>query len=223
MSHSHVVEWIFGSRIQSHWPCRMLCPISMFSRILATERPTVPSTHAGGNLENSRTARLPSSSLRCTSMTVRMYFASSSPRLSRTSWRMVSSSLPSSSMSSAVRWAIGLSLFFWPAVMSGSSVSGRLVADVAGAGGGGHAGLDEDAVPGRGDGQLPVAQVAHGALAQRQHAAVANAHAAAAGHEHARVLGCVEDRRGAVGLERRAVLRERHRAALTGDDDGRAE
>ena len=25
-SHSHVVEWIFGSRIQSHWPCMMLWP-----------------------------------------------------------------------------------------------------------------------------------------------------------------------------------------------------
>ncbi len=72
MSHSHVVEWIFGSRIQSHWPCRMLCPISMFSRILATDRPIVPTTHAGGKPEASRTARLPSSILRWTSMTLRM-------------------------------------------------------------------------------------------------------------------------------------------------------
>ena len=62
LSHSQVVEWIFGSRIQSHWPCRMLWPISMFSRILATDSPAVPRTKAGGNLENSSTTRLASSS-----------------------------------------------------------------------------------------------------------------------------------------------------------------
>src|SRR5688572_6438612 len=205
MSHSHVVEWIFGSRIQSHWPCRMLCPISMFSRILATDSPTVPTNQAGGNIETSRAARLPSSSLRWTSMTRRMYFASSSPRLSRISWRMVSSSLPRSSMSSAVRCAIGFSLFFCRAVIVRLLFSGRSVVDVAGAGRGAHAGLDEDAVPGGGHGQLAVAQVPHRALAQRQHAAVADAHAAAARHEDAGLLGGVEDRRGAVGLERRPV------------------
>ena len=76
MSHSQVVEWILGSRIQSHWPCMTLCPISMFSRILATDRPAVPASQAGGNSENSSTARLPSSSLRWTLMTLRMYAAS---------------------------------------------------------------------------------------------------------------------------------------------------
>src|SRR3712207_980767 len=180
MSHSHVVEWIFGSRIQSHWPCRMLCPISMFSRILATERPTVPTNQAGGNIEASRTARLPSSSLRWTSMTVRMYVASSSPRLSRTSWRMVSSSLPMISMSSADRWAIGFSDFFWITVMNGSDL--RSVVDVAGAGRGADAGLDEHTVTRGCRGQLAVAQITHRALAQGQHAAVADAHAAAARH-----------------------------------------
>src|SRR5919112_2889635 len=209
MSHSHVVEWIFGSRIQSHCPCRMLCPISMFSRILASDRPIVPTIQAGGKPDASRTARLPSSSLRWTSMTVRMYFASSSPRLSRTSSRMVSSSLPSISMSSADRWAIGFSGFFCSAVTVRLLVSGRSVVDVAGAGGGAHAGLDEHAVPGGGGGDLAVAQVAHGALAQRQHAAVADAHAAPARHEDAGLLGRVEDRGGPVGLERRPVLRER--------------
>src|SRR5215203_626639 len=168
MSHSHVVEWIFGSRIQSHWPCRMLCPISMFSRILATDRPTVPTTQAGGNIDTSSAARLLSSSLRWTSITLRMYFASSSPRLSRTSWRMVSSSLPMISMSSADRWAIGFSGFFCSAVTVRLLVSGRSVVDVAGAGGGAHAGLDEHAVPRRGGGDLAVPQVAHGSLAQRQ-------------------------------------------------------
>ena len=71
-SHSQVVEWIFGSRIQSHCPCRMLCPISMFSRILATDRPAVPTTQAGGNSEASRTTRLPSSIERCVLITRRM-------------------------------------------------------------------------------------------------------------------------------------------------------
>src|SRR4051812_19341072 len=143
----------------------MLCPISMFSRILATDRPTVPTTQAGGNTDASRVARLPSSSLRWTSITVRMYLASSSPRLSRTSWRMVSSSLPMISMSSADRWATGFSVFFCSAVTVRLLFSGRSVVDVAGAGGGAHTGLDQDAVARGGDGQLAVAQVAHGAFA----------------------------------------------------------
>ena len=36
-----------GSFIQSHCPCRTLWPISMFSRIFATDRPVVPRTQAG--------------------------------------------------------------------------------------------------------------------------------------------------------------------------------
>src|SRR3954469_25269814 len=59
LSHSHVVEWISGSRIQSHWPCMTLCPSSMFSRILATESAVVPASHAGGNSDTSRAARPP--------------------------------------------------------------------------------------------------------------------------------------------------------------------
>src|SRR5215218_1094775 len=207
MSHSQVVEWIFGSRIQSHCPCRMLCPISMFSRTFATDRPTVPTTQAGGNIETSSAARLPSSSLRWTSMTRRMYFASSSPRLLRTSWRMVSSSLPMISMSSADKWAMGFSGFFCRAVTVRLLVSGRSVVDVAGAGGGAHAGLDEHAVPRGGRGDLSVAEVAHGALPQRQHAAVADTHAAPARHEDAGLLGGVQDRGRPVRLERRPVLR----------------
>ena len=45
-----------GSFIQSHWPCRTLWPISMFSRILATERPAVPSD-PGGLVARRRAAR----------------------------------------------------------------------------------------------------------------------------------------------------------------------
>ena len=72
LSHSQVVEWISGSRIQSHWPCMTLCPISMFSMIFETDRPVVPMSQAGGNSENSRTARLPSSRRRWAAMTERM-------------------------------------------------------------------------------------------------------------------------------------------------------
>ena len=72
LSHSQVVEWMAGSRIQSHCPWRMLCPISMFSRILATESPTVPAIHAGGNQANSSTPREPISSTRWALMTRRM-------------------------------------------------------------------------------------------------------------------------------------------------------
>src|SRR3712207_5250095 len=141
-----------------------------------------------------------------------------------TDCRRSSSSLPISSMSSAVRWAIGLWDFFCRTVTRrGSSVSGRSVVDVAGAGGGADAGLDEDAVPGGGGGDLAGAQVADGALAQREHAAVADAHAAAAGHEDAGLLGGVEDRGGPVGLDARAEPGEGHRAALAGDDDRRPE
>ena len=38
---------MYGSFIQSHWPCMTLWPISMFSRILASESAVVPATQAG--------------------------------------------------------------------------------------------------------------------------------------------------------------------------------
>src|SRR4051812_6659559 len=200
LSHSHVVEWIFGSRIQSHWPCMTLWPISMFSRIFATERPTVPTIHAGGSDENSSTARDPSSSRRCTVTTRRMYAASRSPRSSRTSWRIASSSIPSCSMSSGVRWAVGFSGFLVMAVIGVSSVGS--VVEVARPRGRVDAGLDWHAartgLAGDGDGERAVAEVAHRALPHRQHAAHADAHPAAAGHEDAGALRRVQDRRRAV-------------------------
>ena len=55
-SHSQVVEWIFGSRIQSHWPCRTLWPSSMFSRILATASASVPATSRREQREQQRAA-----------------------------------------------------------------------------------------------------------------------------------------------------------------------
>src|SRR3954467_8472219 len=117
---------------------------------------------------------------------------------------MVSSSLPMISMSSADRWAIGFSGFFCSAVTVPAPLLGavgRSVVDVAAAGGGADTGLDQDAVPRGGDGQLTGARVASGDIPQRAHLAVADAHAAAAGHEDAGLLGRVEDRQGSFRLE----------------------
>src|SRR6476620_7200904 len=104
-----------------------------------------------------------------------MYAASSAPRESTMDCRMASSSTPSVSMSSGVRCAVGLSVFFCMTVMDSSPSSGRVsVVDVADAGGRVDAGLDRDAAAAgllAGDGgELSRAQVAHGALAHRQHA-----------------------------------------------------
>ena len=54
MSHSQVVEWISGSFIQSHWPCMMLCPSSMFSTILATPSAPAPTAQAARFREPTR-------------------------------------------------------------------------------------------------------------------------------------------------------------------------
>ena len=93
-SHSHVDEWIFGSRIQSHWPCSTLCPISMLSRILASERPAVPRTQPVRRLaatqQDGPAAQLEAAAARV--MTRRMYAASLAPRLSSTRCRSASSS-----------------------------------------------------------------------------------------------------------------------------------
>ncbi len=59
VSQSHTCELITGSFIQSHCPCMTLWPISMFSRILASESTTVPASQAGGNSEGSSSARPP--------------------------------------------------------------------------------------------------------------------------------------------------------------------
>ena len=47
VSQSQVEELIWGSFIQSHWPCMTLWPISMFSRIFASESAAVPASQAG--------------------------------------------------------------------------------------------------------------------------------------------------------------------------------
>src|SRR3954447_11175806 len=54
-----------GSFIQSHWPCRTLWPISMFSRILAIESVEAPSAHSTFELEPSSSMRPIRPSRRC--------------------------------------------------------------------------------------------------------------------------------------------------------------
>jgi hypothetical protein len=71
-SHSHVAEWIAGSRIQSHCPCSTLWPISMFSRILEMVSAAVPANQAGGRTETISRVRPPTSKPRWTAMTRRM-------------------------------------------------------------------------------------------------------------------------------------------------------
>ena len=115
MSHSYVVEWI-GSRIQSHWPWRMLCPISMFSRILATLRPRCRRSRPAGTCsrEHRAAAELEPALDADHLADVRRVGVAA---VVEEPWRISSSSLPSSSMSSAVRWAMGLVGFFCRAVM----------------------------------------------------------------------------------------------------------
>ena len=140
-----------------------------------------------------------------------------------TSARIASSSRPISSMSSAVRWAIGLSVFFCMTVMvllRSVSLVGQWSMSQGPAAAETQVWI-EDAVAGRGGGDLAGAQVAHGALAQRQDAAEADAHPAPGRHQHAGLLAGVEDRGGAVGLDGRAGAGERDGAAVAGDDDAR--
>ena len=67
-SQSQVEELIWGSFIQSHWPCITLWPISMFSRILAAESIDVPGIHAGRRCEPSSRIRPSTTSRRCISI-----------------------------------------------------------------------------------------------------------------------------------------------------------
>ena len=64
MSHSHVVEWISGSFIQSHWPWDTLWPISMFSTLFAYASARVPASQPA-------VERLPAMSSRAATSRVR--------------------------------------------------------------------------------------------------------------------------------------------------------
>src|SRR3954451_18256511 len=120
---------------------------------------------------------------------------------------MESSSMPICSMSSGVRWAIGLVDFFCMTVMAILVwLEFESVVDVAGPGRSRDAGLDGGAAAirlGRGDGgDRAVAQIPDGALTQREDTAEADAHPASGGHQHAGRLGGVQDGRAAVRGDR---------------------
>ncbi|MBB5163522.1 hypothetical protein HNP02_003470 [Mycobacterium sp. AZCC_0083] len=72
VSHSHSVEWISGSFIQSHCPWVMLCPSSMFSMILAVPSMAVPATQATLFRLAKRAIRPAAASPRCSWMDRRM-------------------------------------------------------------------------------------------------------------------------------------------------------
>src|SRR6478609_1105811 len=148
-------------------------------------------------------------------MTLRMYSASRSPRLSSTCWRMASSSRPRFSMSPALRWAIGF--FSWRCRVV---IEVPLQVDVAGARCRGYARLDLDAVTGCGGGDVAVAKVAYGSLAQRCHAAEADAHPASRRHQHSGSLARVQQRSVAWGFDGCRGLAEGDSPALTGGDHG---
>src|SRR3954451_13383353 len=213
VSHSQVEEWISGSFIQSHWPCMTLCPISMFSKILATPSIAVPASQAGFHRLASRVTRAVAASPRWTLIIRLMYAASASPRDSSISVRIASSSRPSSSTSSGVRWA------YWV-----TSLIAMALLDVE------RAGPDRDADAGLDTVVLlvvlvAVAQVAHGALDEGERARVADAHPAAEGHADADRLARLEAGGGAVDLDGPLRVLERDRpalAAVAGDLQGEA-
>jgi hypothetical protein len=72
VSQSQVAELIWGSFIQSHWPCMTLWPISMFSRILASASIDVPATQAARLREPKSRMRPVTTSRRCISIMLTM-------------------------------------------------------------------------------------------------------------------------------------------------------
>ena len=72
VSQSQARELITGSFIQSHWPCRTLWPISMFSRILAMPSVAAPSDPGTRQRDAISSARPSSASLRWSAIIDRM-------------------------------------------------------------------------------------------------------------------------------------------------------
>src|SRR3954447_11281248 len=212
VSHSQLEEWISGSFIQSHWPCMTLWPISMFSRILCTPSNAVPATQAGLRVSLNwepirRVSRPATARPRWILISRLMYAASESPRDSSMSLRIASSSRPSCSTSSSLRWVYSLTseMAMFPPFGGLSDVE-RAVAD-----GGGDAGL-------HGLVGLPelvaAAQVADRAVDEGQRAGVADAHPAAVRHADAGLLARLQDGGGAVGVDRLPAVLEGDRAAF---------
>src|SRR5690606_12148646 len=118
-----------------------------------------------------------------------MYAASSALRDSSTSVRMASSSRPSCSTSSSLRWVYSLTSEMAMACLP--SGLWRLDVERAVADGGGDAGLD--GFVGLAE-LVAVAQVADRARDEGDRAGVADAHAAAVRHADAGLLARLEDR-----------------------------
>ena len=72
VSQSQARELITGSFIQSHWPCRTLWPISMFSRIFARPSVEAPTIQGMRQREATSSARPSSASRRWSPMIERM-------------------------------------------------------------------------------------------------------------------------------------------------------
>src|SRR5512139_568061 len=132
-----------------------------------------------------------------------MYAASAAPREASMSSRIWSSSRPSVSTSSSVRWVYSL---------TSEMAMGRSL-DVEGAvtGGDRHACLDGLV---RFEVLLTASQVADPSGVHGQRAGVADAHAAAVGHADAGLLAGLEERGRPVDLDRLARVAEGDRAAL---------
>src|SRR4051794_5780945 len=196
-----------GSFIQSHWPCRTLWPISMFSRILATDSVAVPRIHVGQKLAASSSIRPSRPSRRCSAMIERMYLASRSPRSSLTCSWSSSNSRPIASSCSGVSLCSGFSGSLATLTMGLL----WLELDLDGAFGCVDAGADRLALVAA---DFAGGQVADPALAQGADARVADALAAAVGQVEARLLAGDQDRLRAVGLGLALRLGEEDRAAL---------
>src|SRR5690606_814352 len=234
LSHSQVVAWTSSSRIQSHWPCMTLCPISMFSRIFDNDSAAVPATHAGGNTPAASRARPASSRVRWSRMTPRMYAASSSPSEASTSSRTASSSAASASRSTCARswaaagaaWGVsGDAVRPWGSIVvvmgprwsGGAWVGGRV--RLGGRAQRSGSEVERD-VRGRSadaqlhvlarDGLAPIAQVERAALRQAGRAGVADPAAAPRGGGEPGTLGELQQRRRALGEHLEARGGEAH-------------
>src|SRR3954454_15295713 len=210
-SQSQVEELIWWSFIQSHWPCITLWPISMFSRILASESIEVPSSHVGQRREANSTTLPPTTSRRCISIMLTMYLRSRSPRSSKTSSWIASNSRPSSSICSSVRRARGLSIIVAMAELDSVVVCLSSESDLDGALGGVDAGAHHLSLAAR---DLPGAQVADLAGAQLAHARVADAHAASERQRRTGLLARDQDRLRSVAGSLDIAVDEADRPAL---------
>src|SRR6478609_3625971 len=167
-----------------------LCPISMFSRILAIPSIAAPATQAGFQRLANRVIRPAVASRRWMVIIRLMYAASASPRDSSMSARIASSSRPSSSTSSSLRWVYSLTsaIAMLLLLVRGSDVEREVTGCCS------DTGLDGLV---RARGLVPAAQVTHGALDEGDRAGVADAHPAAVGHPDAGFLTGFHDGDGA--------------------------